>query len=190
MPVPGGRGRRKTLDLNSGSGIARSVYASLLAHLGRTSEANSEITPGARRRAVLARGQPRGDQCHVLLQAVNEAFAQGIRNVEMFPTLGYSYCLLGVAYGHASRPEEALKAFQTATDLGIGTPMAEWGRAFVHILKGETAQALKVIEVMRSIVGESYVSPLFHRRALRHARRQTSTRESNGSRKATKKGTG
>ena len=47
MPVPGGRGRRKTLDLNPGSGIARSVYASLLAHLGRTSEAYSEITPGA-----------------------------------------------------------------------------------------------------------------------------------------------
>ena len=39
MPVPGGRGRRKTL-----SGIARSVHASLLAHLGRASEAYSEIT--------------------------------------------------------------------------------------------------------------------------------------------------
>ena len=44
VPVPGGRGRRKTLDLNPGSGIARSVYASLLAHLGRASEAYSKIT--------------------------------------------------------------------------------------------------------------------------------------------------
>ena len=91
MPVPGGRGRRKTLDLNPGSGIARSVYASLLAHLGRASEAYSEITRPLEDEAVLGRGQPPGDQCHVLLQAVNEAVAQGIHTVEMFPTLGYSH---------------------------------------------------------------------------------------------------
>lgn len=139
------RGLRRALELNPSHATARTWYGLLLAGMGRLPEAveqsrrGYELDPFA---VVVSSNY--GWQCY-LIRDMECALAQQRRTLEINPSWGRAYYRLGLVYAQKGMLAEALAAMQKAAELAPERPDYLADLAYVHALRGETAQATEFL---------------------------------------------
>jgi serine/threonine protein kinase/tetratricopeptide (TPR) repeat protein len=150
---------KRAIELNPGYATAHHWYAFLLMHLGRHDESIKEIE--------LARDL---DPLSLIINAnvgfmlyfagrYDEALEQYMNTMEIDPNFAELHWYIGMAYEQKGMLDEAEKEFSRAITLSGGFTKYFTSLAHAYAMAGKREEALKVIDELRELSKQEYISP-------------------------------
>ncbi len=100
------------------------------------------------------------DLAGILLLAgkVDQSIEQTQKTLELDPNFWWSYQILGLAYERKKPYPEAIKALETARRVDVN-PTSLGYLGYVYAAAGKNAEAQKVLEELKALSKQRYVSP-------------------------------
>ena len=150
---------RQAFDLNPDYATAHEWYALYLAIIGRFDEALAEV----RRAQEL-------DPLSIIISAIvglifylarryDEAIEQYNKTFEMDPNFSIAHLYQGAAYADKAMWKEAIAAWKKLVTVTEGSPFAVGYLGFGYAMSGQRNEALEMIDRLRELSEEKYVSP-------------------------------
>lgn len=149
----------KARTLDPTSRLVRLRYAMVQAELGRPEEAVEELELMLESDPLSLDARSWLSVMLYLSRKFDQALEQARRNMEMEPEYFVTYDVAGQVYLSMRRFEESAATFQRAIELCPNLPTLRGWLGLSLGLGGHTAEARAVLDYIRSIACERYVSP-------------------------------
>ncbi len=150
---------QRALELNPNYPAAHWGYALLLSALGQRKEALAEVDAAAKLDPLsLLIGSLKG---LILFNARNypESIDSLHKTLEVDPNFWIAHINLGKTYQITGRTDEALASFRKARELSGGVTEAIALGAYTSAAAGQRAEALRMLDELKSVAQKSYVPP-------------------------------
>jgi tetratricopeptide (TPR) repeat protein len=149
----------RAIEINPNSSVARYMHCSVLVALGRSEEAIDEGKLALKMDPLSPVVNVSLGRALCVAGLYEEAIDLSNKNFEILPDFFFSHWVLGWAYRHTGRLEEAIDHFRKATTGGGFTAYGYLGEAFVKA--GRTDEALALLDELKQQQSEySFVSPV------------------------------
>ncbi len=151
---------QRAIRLDTRYATAHHWYAnSCLAPMARLGEALEEIAVAQALdpvSSIIARDQA---MIHYFRRDFDAALDQIDHTVALNPYFTSAYWALGLIQEHRGEIDEAIAAFQRATQLAPGSPRMNAGLARTLALSGKKKQAVRIMQELLDLASRRYVSP-------------------------------
>lgn len=160
-------GYKKSLELNPNYETARRWYADYLSAVGRFDEALDEMRRARELDPLSVIISMETAWNYYMARQYHHVVEQALKTLAMEPQFAPAKYVLGLGYEQLGRYEEAIEAFQAASEVSHDNPasIAALGHAFA--LAGRAEEAHAMLGRLDEVSGRMHVSPYW--RAILHA---------------------
>ena len=152
---------RLALESNPGDAATRSMYARLLASLGRFDDSTVEGRRAIERDPLSNIGQFRLSYELHLARRFDAALVEAQAGIELDPSFHIHYYAVGVALVGLGRYEEAVTPFERAVNLAPEDPMSQTFLGWAYGVAGHRKEALALLGQVEKRRIEEYVPCFF-----------------------------
>jgi serine/threonine-protein kinase len=150
---------KRAIQLNPNYSLSYELYSYLLTSMGRSDEAISMARRGAEVDPLSGLLSDDVAGSYYFARRYDEAIRQLQKFLDIEPNRPGSHAGLGVSYYQKGMYSEAIKEFEIAIKLMGRDPSALALLGCAYAAQGKQADALKLLEEMKGIAKEKYVSP-------------------------------
>jgi TolB-like protein/Flp pilus assembly protein TadD len=150
---------KRSIELNPNNPIAHFYYAVYLAGLGRQDQAIKEITRAQELDPLSLPVNASVVYVLHLCRRYDEAIQTGKKTLELDAAFPLTHQRLGLSYLQKKMYREAISEFQQAVNNSNRAPQPLVALGHAYAVSGETIEAQKVLDELKGLSQERYVSP-------------------------------
>jgi eukaryotic-like serine/threonine-protein kinase len=152
---------RRAIELNSNYGPAHQWYSNLLAAQGRFEEAVNEVRRALEINPLSMMDRSMTGWTYYHARQYERAEREVRAALEIDRNFGNCYLMLGFIYERMGFYDESLAALDKAEEFMVGSVVQLWPRAYTLASSGKREEAKAIIEKLKDLSHERYVSPYF-----------------------------